>query len=195
MIVDPLRHIWEFDEQIDYINYKLDNKNYKVLKKYNNYSEAANYLHNIRKIIDIISLILYISLKYNYSNYNKDDIEAFNVFLSIHPHNYLLSEMKDNTGFNGMNKPRNIYYSNNYPVGKDSNKRAKYRDIFLTLRKNNGSFKNFNTIMKLVLHEIAHTMCNHVLFRYDDHGDDFKKYEQVLIDIYEYIISNKELLL
>ena len=49
------------------------------------------------------------------------------------------------------------------------------------------SQKDFNKIMELVIHEFAHTMCNHVTWRDGDHGSDFKNAEKILWDCYKKI--------
>ena len=93
------------------------------------------------------------------------------------------------TEFNGLNKPKNLYVSNDEKIGKDGKLRASYRHIFLTLRNSKGNFNNINKIMKLVIHEIAHTMCNHVTWRDDDHADDFEHSEKLITDAYIKIIN------
>ena len=101
-------------------------------------------------------------------------------FLDIHPDNYYLSEMQLNTDFDGLNKPRNIHLTSKQVVGKDGKLRAKYRHIFIILRNNTGKFNNFNDTLHLLIHELAHTMCNHVKWRDDDHGADFKNAEKLI---------------
>ena len=91
--------------------------------------------------------------------------------------------MQLGTIFNGLNKPRSLYVSKKSPIGKDKNLRANHRHVFITLR-NNGTFNDEKTIMNLVIHEIAHTMCNHVTWREDDHGKDFKHAEKLIMDAY-----------
>ena len=117
--------------------------------------------------------------KYTYSNIEQQRI---NCFLLIHPENYLLSEMQLGTQFDGLNKPKKLYKSNN-KLGKDQYLRAEYRDVFLRLRNNNGQFRSNKSIIDLVIHEITHTMCNHVTWRDDNHHDDFKHCENLLKDV------------
>jgi hypothetical protein len=95
--------------------------------------------------------------------------------------------MQIGTQFYGLNKPRSLYISTKSPIGKDKKWRASYRHIFITLRNKNGNFNDINTIMKLVIHEIAHTMCNHVTWRDDDHGKDFIHAEKLITDVYKKI--------
>ena len=178
-----MKEFWDFDENINYITVTIQSKNYKVINKYPNYYEAAlylNYIHNI-----IIAICNY--FKINYYKYSKHDQILIDCFLEIHPNKYLLSEMQLETMFNGLNKPRNLYQTNKQKIGPDGNIRAGYRHIFITLRYEDGNFKNLNKIMKLVIHEITHTMCNHVRWRDDDHGNDFKHAERLITDAYNKI--------
>ena len=97
--------------------------------------------------------------------------------------------MQLNTEFEGINKPRNLYKSKT-KIGKDGLLRAGYRHIFITIRDSNKNFNDINVIMKLVLHELAHTMCNHVTWRDDDHNSDFIHCEKILINAYNNIIQH-----
>ena len=169
---------WDFDEKKNYNIIKIDNYKYKVLNIYKNNNDAAIILHQIRLFINKISEYLIHS---NYDNPNL--IKYVDCFLSIHPHNYLLSEMQLNTQFEGLNKPKQLYKCNKYSLGKDKYLKAKKRDIFLKLRKNNGKFKSYELIIELVIHEITHTMCNHVTWRDDNHHSDFKFSENLLKNV------------
>ena len=176
---------WDFDEKINYKVVYLNNHEYKVLNIYDNYNESAILLDNIRNFINIISKYLYVN-KCIYIELVQKHIDCF---LLIHPNNYLLSEMQLNTQFDGLNKPKDLYYSDT-KLGPDNYLRARYRDIFLKLRKDNGTFKNFNDIINLVIHEIAHTMCNHVTWRDDNHYNDFKICENILKDVVNKLKNN-----
>jgi len=173
------KEFWDFPENINYTNVIINNNMYKVLYKYDNYNDAAILLNSIRNLIDAICKYLYV----NYDTYSTKNKEYIKCFLSIHNGNYLLSEMQLNTPFNGLNKPKNIYLSNEISIGKDHKLRAKNRDIFLTIRKTDGKFKSENSILKLVIHEITHTMCNHVRWRDDDHNEDFDNCEKLIISV------------
>lgn len=86
---------------------------------------------------------------------------------------YLLSEIPKGINFNGMNKPKMRHINYNEPnIGKDLQGRALYRDIFLDL--------DTKDLDKLVIHELAHTMANHIHFRPNDHGADFKYAEKLI---------------
>jgi len=88
---------------------------------------------------------------------------------------YLLSEIPKNSEFNGLNKPKARYKDSRlFPVGKDGIGRALYRDIFLNLNLSDSGLKN------LVIHELSHSMANHIIFRPNDHHADFKWCEQLI---------------
>ena len=184
--------IWDFDETINYITINIDSIPYKVLNKknnkqisYQNSYNAALLLHSIRQQINLISIYL----RLNINNYTKNIQKCINCFLSIHPYNYLLSEMQDekllNIPFIGLNKPRNV--KNKLlmePIGRDKNLRAEYRDIFLNIRNYDNSLKRLQSLMSLVIHEITHTACNHVTWKDDNHNNDFKSCEKIIKDAY-----------
>ena len=181
----PKKEFWDFDENKNYITVNIHGRNYKVLNIYHDYYTSGLILDYIHKIIIIIGQYLEVN-KYS-EKYTDNDKKLINCFCDIHPNKYLLSEMQLGTQFNGINKPRNLYLSNKEPVGKDGKLRANYRHVFLTLRNRNGKFNDINVIMDLVIHEIAHTMCNHVTWRDDDHGKDFQHAEKIIMDAYRKI--------
>jgi hypothetical protein len=183
------KEFWDFDENINYKivniqdnNFKISN-NYKVINNYPDYYTAAFILNTIHKYIILICKYFQV----NFYKYSKNDQLYINCFLDIHPNKYLLSEMQLGTEFYGLNKPRELYLSNKPRLGKDGKYRANFRHIFITLRNSNGKFNNFDIIMDLVIHEIAHTMCNHIRWRNDDHGTDFKHAEKLIKNAYKKI--------
>ena len=183
-----MKEFWDFDEKTNYITINRKGIPYKVLSIYTNYNTALEILLYLKNVIDNICLYLNI----NYYRYSEQDQIAIKCFLDIHmPGNNrcLLSEMQLNTEFNGLNKPRKLFTSSDKPLGTDKKDRASYRHVFLTLRYKNGTFKPLKDTIKLTIHEITHTMCNHIRWRDDDHGDDFIYYENLIKDVYKYIIN------
>ena len=181
-----MKEFWDFDENKNYTKIVVNKIPYKVLNKYSNYVDCVKILIYLRDIIYL--MCVYLSV--NIYKYNTKDQIAIKCFLDIHfnkKNPYYLSEMQIGTQFNGLNKPRNLYRSNEPPLGEDGKDRAKYRHIFLTLRNPNGCFKSIKSITDLLIHEITHSMCNHIRWRNDDHGDDFKYYENLLKKVYNEI--------
>ena len=179
------KEFWDFNEDINYLSINIQGINYKVINKFPDYYTSAQILHKINYTIKQICIYFIL----NYNRYSKKDKILIDCFCDIHPNNHLLSEMQLGTIFNGLNKPRNLYYTDKPSIGPDGSYRASYRHIFLTLREKDNNFKSWDKIMKLVIHEITHTMCNHIRWREDDHGLDFKHAEKIIIDAYNKVIK------
>lgn len=179
------KEFWDFDENINYITVIINNKKYNVIYKYKNYINSAIILAQL----DIILLLMCQYLNTNKYKYSKEEQFAIDCFLDIHLNNNKtsLAEMQLGTIFNGLNKPRDLIRTNKPYIGKDKNSRAQYRTVFLTLRRKNGKFKSNKSIINLFIHEITHSMCNHITWRDDDHGEDFNHYENLIKKVYKNI--------
>ena len=172
---------WDFDEDINFTLVRYKNIQFKVLNAPNK-KTAAKLLYQTSIFINTLSYLV----RANLNNVKSPLKEMSIVFLSIHPDYYDLQEMQTGTQFEGLNKPKNIHYNKYLPsVGKDKLLKANYRRVFLKLRYSNGKLKDFNDLIPLIIHEIAHTGCNHVRWRDDDHGMDFQ-----LFEIYLYYLSS-----
>lgn len=159
----------------------------------------AEKLANIRSKIDELCYNIESNRKqWSKLTNNQSYLDGVNVFLGLHneyhhdPHTlpspfykialksvptsrYLLSEIPRGTKFDGLNKPKMRYVDKRLPlVGKDGNGRALYRDIFLNLNKSD------KALTDLVIHELAHSMANHIMYRPDDHHADFKWAENLI---------------
>ncbi len=184
---------WDFDEALIPV-YWIGKYPYKVHSLKN-----AQKLSDFRNIIDELCQ----NLENNRSEWsratnNQEYLNGVNVFLGLHneyhhdPYTlpspfheiakqgmqtsrYLLSEIPKDTNFAGLNKPKMRYVDKRLPlVGKDGYGRALYRDIFLDLNRSDKSLKN------LVLHELSHSLANHIMYRPDDHYADFQWAEKLL---------------
>lgn len=185
---------WDFDETNIpvYIIGKYPYKSYS--------QKNAHKLANLRDKIDKLCQNIMINQhEWKDSTSNLEYINGVGVFLGLHmetiydPYTlpspfheiakkglptsrYLLSEIPKGTAFAGLNKPKQRYQDKRVSVvGKDGNGRALYRDIFLDLDRNEKSLKN------LIIHELAHSMANHIMYRPDDHHHDFKWAENLII--------------
>jgi hypothetical protein len=189
---------WDFNERKGYSVIYIDGYPYKVLNKGSKkvQEQVAMKLKSLRDFVNKICYNLN-RYRYNYPDYVQDNID---LFLDIHEESefvnnhrcfkkripygstsfFLLSQIPPNKGFDGMNKPKERYISNEPYIGPDQNLRANYRDIFLNLNNVN--------IKKLLIHELAHTFCNHVQWRPDDHGQDFITAENILKDMCKFVI-------
>lgn len=88
-----------------------------------------------------------------------------------------------NENFHGINKPKDIIQLHTVEplFKKDNQYRATYRHVMLTLRTKNGDLKAWSSLKKLLLHELSHTMCNHITYREEgNHEEDFDEYERFL---------------
>ncbi len=177
---------WDFSE--DSLNvYKIGKYEYKAMNQKN-----AKLLSSLRKKIDILceNILDDIDSWVNSTN-NQSYLDGVFLFIGIHKEHYydpdtlplyfaeiavkgtkvsryLLSEIPKGTPFDGISKPRMRYIDNrSSPVGKDGNMRAMYRHIFLNLDISD------KKLTKLIIHELAHTMANHVRYRPSDHFSDF----------------------
>ena len=168
---------WEFNENT-LLKYTYNGSLYKI----NDRGSDKDNLKSLKLLNYINDEIRRLQL-WIYTNFNEivkstdvspDKIELF----IITPH--LLSEIpfwhKD---FDALNKPRgrHIQPKSNH-IGKDKNLRSTHRDIFLTL---NG--KTPESLKSLIIHELSHTGCNHTRWFPDNHGQDFKQFEQFLKQI------------
>lgn len=179
---------WDFEENY-YPTFKIGKYNY-IAKNMKN----AELLSELRKHIDLVCNRILSDSSWKNSKY----AEGVYIFLNLHKEQYyddpnslpepfhsiskktktsryLLSEIKPGTAFLGINKPRMRYEEVNAPyVGKDKNGRALYRHIFLSLDISS------NEIQNLLIHELAHSMANHIFWRPDDHKEDFKWAEKLI---------------
>lgn len=167
---------WDFDENKGYTTIYIEGYPYKVLNSRNKDKQelVANKLHQLRLLNNDISN--------NIDKFAKGP--GIDIYKYIHKEqnnkksNYLLSEMKPETGFYGLNKPKDRIRTNDPYVGADENIRAQWRHIFLLIDPNTPEITEKE--LELFIHELAHTGANHVRWRDDDHKKDFKSFEDLL---------------
>ena len=166
--MNPRYELWDFDENKNYINIF----GFKVLD-YKDSLKAATLLQNIKNLIlNCFASIL------NYEMLTPEVELLLNT-------PFVLQEMqleKDQLiiKFDGLNKPKNVHVTNEINIGPDKNLRAQYRIIFLTLRKN-GKLMTIKSLKSLIAHELTHTALNHVQWRNDDHGPEFKIMYEIIM--------------
>lgn len=166
--MNPRYELWDFDENKNYINIF----GFKVLD-YKDSLKAATLLKNIKNLIlNCFASIL------------KYEMLTPEVELLLNTP-FVLQEMqleKDQLiiKFDGLNKPKNVHVTNEINIGPDKNLRAQYRIIFLTLRKN-GKLMTIKSLKSLIAHELTHTALNHVQWRNDDHGPEFKIMYEIIM--------------
>ena len=187
---------WDFNERNGYRVIYIEGYPYKVLNKGSKKAQeqVAMKLKTLRDFINQLCYELN-RRRHHYPEYIQDNIDLFldiheeSEFLTNHryfkkriPYGktsfFLLSQIPPRKGFDGMNKPKERYISNEPYIGPDKNIRANYRDIFLDVNKLHSD---------LLIHELAHTFCNHVQWRPDDHGHDFITAENILKDMCKFV--------
>lgn len=162
--------LWDFDENKNFIQIG----EFKVLNIPSSSLKAARLLNRIKHLI----IRCFRSILKNVMITPEVELLVTTPFL--------LQEMQLNKDqklikFEGLNKPKNVHLTNEIEIGPDKNLRAQYRIIFLTLRKN-GKFLSVNALKSLIAHELTHTALNHVLWRDDDHGPEFKLMNKIILN-------------
>jgi len=171
--------VWDFHEKRNFTTVFYKGLPFKVLN-FPNKDIVAKRLYQAQVFIHNLSIKVFQNLNKVGSPLKEMSI----VFLSIHPDYYFLQEMQTGTGFEGMNKPKNVHRNLYLPsVGRDKKLKAEYRIVFLNVIKPDGKVKSFNELIPLIIHEIAHTGCNHVTWKDDNHGPDFQLFETYLYSL------------
>lgn len=177
------RSRWDFDDETGYITYE----GYKLMD--DTTENMENSLKGLRYAQSIVRKIVKNakekSAKHKAGSKEK---EQYDIIHRYHKRPNKVAEMRPETGFYGMNKPYRIKYeSNSTPLGPKMKRgdpaitdvakklRAESRVIYLLVRNKSKSF-----IRDLVIHELAHTVANHVIYRASDHGEDFERAEEIV---------------
>ena len=168
------KHLWDFDENKNYVVHKINNIYYKVL----NLKDSIKASKLLNKL-DIILIRMLISLELS------DIRDKYINLLLETPHKLQEMQLEKDQGvikFEGLNKPKKITKNRNaVDIGIDKNNRAKSRIIFLTLRDENGKLKKIDNILPLLAHELTHTALNHLTFVDDNHSVPFDKYNNIIL--------------
>jgi hypothetical protein len=131
---------------ISYFNYRINNKSYKIIKKYENYSQAADILYNVDN--NLLELINKMTKKY----YNTDN-------MNINPKKLKIIK---NIIYKLQKNYKSHSIKENFPTvpGKEVSFNINKGDhISLCLRDfiKPETFHNFNDIIFVAIHEIAHS--------------------------------------
>ena len=172
---------WDFDEHSDYVSksYMYDgNKERFVFVKEKDSQNEMNKHAAILMFLDKFTLDLqkYCEL---HNKCNNKCIELF-----IHT-KHTFFELYYNDDYRGVNKPKEIHHCSGAKtdIGPDKKLRAHYRYVMIIIPE------NAQELHDLYCHEIAHTLCNHVQYRHDDHHGntevDFPYNERLVIHLAE----------
>jgi hypothetical protein len=176
---EATKKLWDLNE----------NKNFTILNGYKirndiTNGEAASYYFYMIDIY-IKELGQYILNNINLAK-NRKCFDECIIFLNTP---YTIQELSKNSYYNGLNKPKNIQWKKKdcpYNTMLDNNFLASYRLIMLKIREKNGMlipWKGIEGVKSLILHELAHTCCNHVTYREEGNHkkEDFEKCNKFLI--------------
>jgi len=169
--------LWDFNENK---NYTVIN-NYKVIISSNSVG-SSNLLEKIDKLIKLLKIKLLFS--------GIADGDKHIKLLVDTPYDLQEMQLVQDQGaiiFEGLNKPKGVHKTNEVKIGKDSNYRADYRRIFLTLKHQNGKLKTLNELKPLIAHELTHTALNHVSWEDDNHSYVFKRYNRIILRYLKHI--------
>jgi hypothetical protein len=173
---------WDLEESKGFINgISPYGSIYKIRNIHNNNNETLVYLGLIHKYIYELKNIL-----------SKNNSSEARVFVKT-PHT--IQEIPYNGVYEGINKPKCIVSCSNdgLQFRKDNNYRAGVRHIMLSLRTKTGKLRKWEIVKKLLLHELAHTMCNHITYREEgNHEDDFYNSENLLKSVGSHKLNDIE---
>ena len=173
---EKTRHLWDINETEGFRSYGIDGQTYtvNVKRSHNNLKECAKVLRFIdlyikQLIDDLVKRCM-----------ERGVMSESCKIISNTP--YVVQEIEYDSGFHGINKPKGIIHSGTTKkhFKLDNDLRATWRLIMLELRESDGSFMPWSSIKTTLLHELAHTMCNHIRYRTSgNHQKDFHDCESV----------------
>ena len=176
---ESTKKLWDLNENKNFVLYK----GYKIRDDIPNNQAASYYLYIIDMYIKELG-------EYILSNIESTKKRGcFNEMIIFLYTPYMLQELSKNSYYNGLNKPKNVQWKKEncpYNTILDNNFLASYRLIMLKIRENDGKltkWKGGEGVKHLILHELAHTCCNHITYREEGNHrkDDFEKCNKFLI--------------
>lgn len=177
-VLDHRREIWDLDENTGFTSHKIQNKRYLLRTDIPNTHQTLMYIYlidmYIKNIIHGCERSINLAIR-------KNCLSGVTILINTP---YTLQEITKNSIFEGMNKPKGVYFKKcDLHTLMDNEYLASSRHIMLKLRNESGKLMSWNYMRNLILHELAHTMCNHVIYR--DSGNhqkkDFHKYNTFLL--------------
>jgi hypothetical protein len=161
------RPIWDFSEHDNYVPYHIIHKDTTQPEKFvyvkNIIDTNRRELHGrILCFLDVFTRHVQHYIKTS-GLYKKN--KCLDLFMKT---KHTFYELYRNIAFKGVNKPIEVHHCRHAKdnIGKDHKLRAHSRNVMIVVQE------NVNDMYDLYCHEIAHTLCNHVQFRPDDHHGD-----------------------
>ena len=138
------------------------------------------------KLLNELYIKLKIFAKDELLNNNKlSEFEKNGIDLFLNTEHKIIEMKTSDSLFNAINKPKHVHETVNINHGTDKNLRALYRVILFRIRENSNNIRfSDEKLIQLFVHEISHTFANHVKFRFDDHGEDFKIFERLVLKLF-----------
>lgn len=177
-INERTRKKWDIEENHGFVQGLMNGRIYKIRKTHNGNDEK------VLKYLNLLELYLYtlknVMLRNKHLCYDKSCENEAALFIRTP---CTLQEIPPGTNFEGINKPKNIvsFRGDGLHFAKDNEYRAGNRHIMLSLRTKSGALRAWSKVKRLFLHEMAHTLCNHITYREaGNHQSDFTKSENFL---------------
>lgn len=175
---EQTRSKWDLEENRGFVNGLHNGRIYKIRKtSYGNDEKVLKYLHFLETYVYTLKNEMMHKREFCHDKKCENETALFVRTPCT------LQEIPQNGVYEGVNKPKYIvnYSGDGLRFSKDNQFRAGNRHIMLSLRNKNGSLRAWSKVKRLFLHELAHTMCNHVTYREaGNHQGDFTKSENFL---------------
>ena len=195
---------WDFDENVlhpvrrnNYIYLVRDPQNKTILEKLvrmrkkvekmcdwliNNYTKFPESRENIKLFLD-----LHCEKYQTYPHIPSEEFDYFFNFAKGKKHSRTVyNQIPPGTMFLGLNKPKDRYYNHSSPpIGMDGNLNPMWRSIFFDIKDKPTKFHKDYDLINLMIHELSHTMANHTTWKDNNHGEDFKRCENILSMAYD----------
>ena len=176
------KEFWDLEEKKGYVIANVNGSNYYILDNRKHMATAAE----IFKRIDYFIMDLSSYLSTNFHKVPPELKPGIMILIMMHPHKQRLYELPEDSQFIGLCKPKGVKTNKNLPpIGKDKYLKATAKFLYIQIRNPDGTFKTGIEIEDIVIHELAHTAANHVTWRNDNHGKDYKQYHDFLKRLYK----------
>ena len=170
------RPLWDFDEYTNYVavNYEHSRHHHDRVVYVKTRETAERDKHKFHSkvlcFLDKFTIELQAHCK------KKSNHKCTKLFIDT---DHTFYELYHNPHYRGVNKPLKVHICKNAEhIGPDGIQRAHSRNVMVVIDENPVE------MYKLYCHEIAHTFCNHVTYRPDDHHGttdvDFPHNEQMV---------------
>ncbi len=152
-LIHKLQHYIYFGH-VSYFNYNINNKSYKIIDTYSNYDKAGEILYNVDN--NLLELINRMTKKYynNTNNINPKKLKIIKNIIYKLQKNYKSHSIKENF-------PTIAGKEVSFNINKGEHISLCLRDFI-----NPNEFHNFNDIMFVAIHELAHSTA--VSYGHDD---------------------------